>query len=247
MRSLVALTVAALLIATAYVASPFYAAWTLRQAVVTADTATIERKVAWSSVRKSLRTSLANYAELVPLVETATKRVRPTMWQRIKSAFGYSMLDRFIDTYISAEGLPKLYQLRERARDVRDTTANTLPAPPMRAGIATSPRATKADASNWTTTAADFLRRVQRAKFLGLTEVELVIRDTHRPDRHFVSVFALKGFEWTLTSLRVLKVRTHQGIMAASDGQARSAGRNSPEPEPGKRLITTTPRRLHQL
>ena len=241
MRALLGLTLAAVLISTAYAASPFYAAWTLRQAIVTGDTATIARKVEWQEVRRSLRASIASYADLVPLVKSATSHVRPTTWQRVKSAFGYSMLDRFVDTYITAEGLPKLYRLRETTRGTREVAVTRARATMMAAGA--SPSTT--DQTPWTERAAGVLKRIRRAEFLSLTEVELVIRDRHQADRHFVGVLTLKGFEWTLTSLRVLRIDD------ASTG-AVTAERGPPPAhrgviDPARRLPAAPAGRVHQL
>ncbi|MEM7774128.1 MAG: DUF2939 domain-containing protein [Pseudomonadota bacterium] len=192
---------AAVLAVSLYIASPFYAAWSLSEAVTSADTATLTRKVDWPGVRKSLKASLARYADLKPLVRTASQRVRPTMWQRFRSVFGYSMLDRFIDTYITPEGLPKLHRLRDsrhaqRARARARQTHRKMDV--ARASLAPT----------WLTRTQTFLKRVRRAEFVGLFEVELVMVDRIRTDRSIVSVFELKGFEWILTSVRVIRTTT---------------------------------------
>lgn len=210
----------------AYLASPFYAAYTLDHAVRTSDTATLSRKIDWMGVRKSLRGSIARYADLTPMVRTATQRVRPTIWQRIKSAFGYSMLDRFIDAYVTPEGLPKLRRMREaqirramvsRRREPRIARARTvgpaaLPLPERsrdgRMSLGAARASTAAAAKpQWLTATVALLRRIRRAEFLSLTELELVIRDRVQKDRYFVTNLELRGFEWILTSVRVMKLR----------------------------------------
>ena len=73
-----------------YLASPFFAAWTLRHAIKNGDTATIEQKVVWSSVRESLRTSIARHQRLLPEINDIGAKIDPTIWQRVRSAFGTS-------------------------------------------------------------------------------------------------------------------------------------------------------------
>lgn len=161
------------------------------------DTLTLSRKIDWPKVRTSLRGSIAKYSELMPLVKIATKRTPPSTWQRVKSYFGYSLVDRFIDTYITPEGLPKLYRLRETQRGIR-TVAGVRASMEVSTGSANP-------ASRWLGAAAQFAKRLQRAEFLSLFEVELVLRDRFDKDRLIVSVFELKSLEWTLTSLRLVR------------------------------------------
>lgn len=198
MRTLTILVVVAVLAAAAYAGSPFVAAWKLGEAVKHADTVTLTRKVDWPNVRSSLRGSLARYADLMPAIQSAAKRVRPTIWQRVKSAFGYSVLDRFVDTYITPEGLPRLYRMRETQRGMREAAGNL----PMRLGATINQLS---PLERWVADAAAFLQRLQRAEFLGPFEVELVLRDRFEADRLIVSVFELRSLEWTLTSLRLVR------------------------------------------
>ena len=84
-----ALTGAALavLAGAAYIASPFWAAWSLREAIRTSDTAVLERKIEWDSVRATLKESLVKHAKLVPEIAADNEAVRPGLWQRVKMAF----------------------------------------------------------------------------------------------------------------------------------------------------------------
>jgi hypothetical protein len=168
-----------------YIASPFWAAWRLREAVRAGDVATIEQKVEWESVRASLKSSLARHAQLLPEATAAGEQVSPTLWQRIKSAFGATMLDRFIDNYVTPAGLPRLYQFRR----VWNEQVNGEPDEASLTGRERFKR---------------FYARVIRAEFQALTRAEIEVADKHVPERRYVSVLELVGLEWKLTSLRVV-------------------------------------------
>lgn len=203
LRRIGRLMLAALLLtagATAYVASPFVAAWSLREAIKAKDVATIERKVAWDSVRASLRTSLANHAQLLPVVNAAGEAIKPTIWQRVKSAFGASMLDRFIETYVTPEGLPQLYSYRKTWRE----TVKREPGEPD----ADKPFLERFRA---------FVDRVDKAEFQSLTRVEVVVRDRNAAERSYRSRFELQGFEWRLTHLEVLSTAGAMGAQKLMD------------------------------
>ncbi len=226
-----------------YLVSPFYAAWTLHRAVVTADTQTLRDKVDWPAVRHSLRESIAAYSDLLPAARRAAHSVRPSIWQRIKSAFGYSMLDRFIDAYITPEGLPKLHGLHERGRGLADGVRSArpgfaalrdnpqpraLPLPPANLSAeekallrdddgsdiddgpevadraARSPTQPKSQPTSFDQVTV-FLKRVRRAAFLNPFSVEIVVRDRRHTDRFYVSRLDLRGTEWILADLRVIR------------------------------------------
>ncbi len=100
-----------------YTVSPFLSAMHLRHAIASGDRPTVERMIEWQSLRESLRYSIARNAELLPAATEAGRAVRPTMWQRIRSMFGHTMLDRFIEHYITPAGLTKLYLAKQRRND----------------------------------------------------------------------------------------------------------------------------------
>ena len=172
-------------IAGAYVASPFVAAITLREAIKAKDLATIERKIVWETVRTSLRTSLANHAQLLPEATAAGAAVKPTVWQRIKSSFGVSMLDRFIETYVTPEGMSQLFAYRRAYKQTVDGVPDDAKLPMLER-------------------AKTMFNRVKRAEFTSLTRVEIEVQDKNLSDRHYRSVFELIGTEWKLTELAVL-------------------------------------------
>jgi hypothetical protein len=168
-----------------YAASPFVAAWRMREAVKAGDANYIESRVDWDRVRGTLKESLARHAQLGPMATAAGGEVRPSIWQRIKGAFGQSMLDRFVENYVTPEGLPQLFSYRKTWRE-------TIKGEP-------DERLTLA----WHERFRKFYDRVKRAEFLSLTQVEVEMADRDTPDRRYVSVFELREFTWTLVGLRV--------------------------------------------
>ena len=186
MGRLAALLVFLLLTAAAYAASPFVAAWNLREAIKAGDTATIERKVVWDSVRATLRASIAGNAQLLPEAVEAGERVKPTVWQRVKSAFGQSMLDRFIESYVTPEGLPKLFRYRRTWNDKVKGQADD-----------------EAHLDGFERAKA-FYRRLSRAEFKSPTRIEIEMIDKAIPDRRYRTVLELHGFEWKLAELHVI-------------------------------------------
>jgi hypothetical protein len=177
-----------------YALSPFRAAWVLREAIKTADTATIERKVEWDSVRKSFRASIAGNANLLPEATHLGETVRPTIWQRVKSAFGSTMLDRFVESYITPEGLPQLMRYRRMWNGtVKGSTDEE-------------------DKLEFTERVKLFYRRILRAEFQSPTRIEIEMADRHQPGRRYISTMELYGFEWKLTTLRVVGGPVKTGI-----------------------------------
>lgn len=176
-----------------YAASPFWAAWSLREALRRGDAGAIEHRVQWQSVRNSLKTSIAKNAQLLAQANEAGASIRPTMWQRVKSAFGAPVLDRFIEAYVTPEGLPQLYRYNQLARRHL----------PGRSEVA------EPDGQQpWTERAADFYSRLKRAEFRSLTRLELEIADRLTPGRRFISVMELVGLSWRLTEVHVLADET---------------------------------------
>lgn len=178
-----------LLVALAYAAWPFWSAWSLREAIKNGDTATIERRVEWDSVRATLRDSLARQAQLLPEVNAVGEAVKPTMWQRVKTAFGQPMLDRFIESYVTPEGLPQLFTYRKTYRE-------KVKGEPDEKTLALHERMQR------------FWSRIHRAEFQSLTRVEIEMADKDNPGRRVVSTMELKGFEWKLVALRINEARS---------------------------------------
>lgn len=174
-----------LILAAGFIASPFVSMWNLRDAIMRNDTAAIDTRVEWASVRSSLRASLADQANLLPLATAAGESVPPSLWQRVKGAFGATMLDRFIETYVTAEGLPKLFDYRTMWREA---AGNEISEP---------------EAAGRIDRIKQFWSRIKRAEFRSVTRIELEIADRKVTSRHYVSMMELDGFGWKLTSLRI--------------------------------------------
>jgi Protein of unknown function (DUF2939) len=189
LRRLLLCLVMAGCLGTAYAATPFIAMWNLREAIKRGDSAAIEDRVDWPKVRESLKASLAVQAKLLPIAEAAGGQVKPTLWQRIKGAFGAPMLDRFIETYVTPEGLPKLFDYRrtwnESIKGVEPEDAQT---------ASRLERAQKL----WA--------RVKRAEFQSFTRLEVEMEDHKVPDRRILSVMELEGMTWKLTNLQIKSV-----------------------------------------
>lgn len=199
MGRILAVVAVLLLIGAGYVASPFVAAWSLREAIKTGDTATLQRKVVWESVRSSLRASIASNAQLLPEANEAGERIRPTMWQRVKAAFGQSMLDRFIESYVTPEGLPKLFRHRNTWNGtVKGETDDE-------------------DKLDLLERMKVFYSRLRRAEFKSPTRIEIEMVDRFAPDRRYVSTMELQGFEWKLAELRILGGGTPRSPRLARD------------------------------
>ena len=183
-----------------YVLSPFWTAWSIREAIKSGDVATLRSKVDWHSVRPALRASIVEHAQLLPVAVDAGRALRPTLWQRIKYLFGETMLDRFMARYITPQGLPQLYQLkhgyRTRVKGLEDE--NLLP---------------------FQERVRRFLQRVRRAEFIALTHVEIEVADRDEPTRHVVGTMSLIGLEWKLTGLRVKTGNPQPGTSGEEDRQ----------------------------
>jgi Protein of unknown function (DUF2939) len=174
-----------------YIVSPLLAAHNLRMAVKNGDTKTIDRMIDWPSLRASLRRTIAQNARLLPLARQAARRASTSWWQRIRSAFGHSMLDRFVERYINPRGLPELY----RAKSNWHARARPGLQPISQAGII--PTSLQ---SSW--------RRVKRAEFINPFRFILEVEDRHKATRLIKSTFQLteigfSGLRWKLTEIAI--------------------------------------------
>jgi Protein of unknown function (DUF2939) len=188
LRRLLFSLVVACTLAAAYVASPFLAMWNLREAIKNSDIATIESRIAWPTVRESLKASLNGQTNLLPMFTAAGSDVTPSLWQRVKGVFGATVLDRFIESYVTPQGLPKLF-------DYRRTWNESIKGEEPEAKTATRFERMR-----------NLWARVKRAEFQSLTRVEVEMQDRKVADRHFVSVMELEGLTWKLTRLSVISV-----------------------------------------
>jgi Protein of unknown function (DUF2939) len=202
LKSLAKLTLLVVLAGSIYIATPFVSVWTLREAVRAGDAETVRARVQWDTVRFTLRDSLAKHADLFSDAELAGSEVKPSWWQRIKGAVGGSMMDRFIDTYVTPEGLPKLFQLRQTWREtVQNDLAET-------AQLSRIERAKR------------LYDRVKRAEFKSFTKFEVEMADRKSTTRRYVSTMELIDYQWKLTGLRVIAVDARAERLAKLEADA---------------------------
>lgn len=189
-RRLLTLTLlGALLACAAYVAVPFWTAWSIREAVKSGDSAYLARKIDFASVRETLRPSLAQVAFDMPNPDAAEPAPKAGLWKRFKAYWGQNAIDRFVDSYVTPEGLPKMFQWRTT---YREATGN--------AGPNGSPLAFRVRF-------AKFWSRLKRAEFKSLTAFEIELRDQYDASRSHVALLELTASgwlpDWKLTELRV--------------------------------------------
>ena len=180
-------------LAVAYAAWPVHAALEIREAVVAGDTATLNRKVEWATLRTSLKASIT--PETIARLMNDPEAPPPSLWQRIKAAVAPSMADNVIDRYVTPEHLPVLLGYR---RVYRGTVRPAL-------GLKEPPSALEGTLFGGTgfDRFASFWTRVRRAVFVSPTRFVLEVEDKYRPGRNFIGTLELKGYEWKLTTLSI--------------------------------------------
>jgi hypothetical protein len=193
MRALKLLLAAAVL-GVAYIAWPLLTALQIREAIIARDTATLERKIDWTSVRASLKQSLS--AEAKARLEKDPDAPAPSLWQRIKASVAPTLADSAVDRYMTPENLPSFFGYRETYRH-QIRPALGLKEPPTRL-------AGTLFADTPIDRVASFYARIRRAVFYSLTRFEVEVVDRYQPERRYVSTFELQGLEWKLTALAVL-------------------------------------------
>lgn len=183
----------------AYIGSPFYTAWSIREAVRNGDSAYLEHRIDWPGVRASLAPTISQIAFDMPGAETAPQQ-KPGLWKRFKAYIGQGAVNRAIESYVTPEGLPQLFAARKAYRDY-------VAGQPDDSKIAVTERIKRA----WS--------RVKRAEFTSFTTFEIDMADKHDPERIYLGKLALEGFGWKLKELRVKMLTT-----AAHDRAVRFAG-----------------------
>jgi len=190
-KSLIVLVLFALLAApAAYVAVPFWTAWSIREAIKVGDSAYLARKIDFAGVRETLRPSLAQVAFDMPDPALGAAAPNPSLWKRIKAYWGQGAIDRFVESYVTPEGLPRMFQWRKTYRDVTSTAPANAAPPSFRERFAT------------------FWARLKRAEFKSMTAFEIELQDQYDDARSHVGLLELVdapswGMEWKLTELRV--------------------------------------------
>ena len=192
MTRLLIKAICVLALAAAYVGLPFWTAFSIREAVKTGDTAYLEAKVEWPGVRETMRQSLTAQALDLPGTETMEAGAAPGsrgLWQRVKdgvkSYAGRQVVDHFVDNYVTPAGLSRMYEVRRMYREKIKGEADD---------AITLPRFERMKRA-WA--------RVKRAEFLSLTAFEIEMQDRFNPERSYVGLLELRGFQWKLSELRM--------------------------------------------
>ena len=193
MRRLLMCAAFMLVLLAAYGAWPVQTALEIREAVIAGDTATLNRKVEWTEVRRSLKDSLS--PETIAKLAADPDAPKPTLWQRVKAAVAPSMADGVIERYVTPEHLPVLLGYRQVYRGTVRPALGLKEPPTALAGTWLGGTSIDQFASFWT--------RIRRAVFVSPTRFLLEVEDKYRPGRAFIGALELRGYEWKLTSLNV--------------------------------------------
>lgn len=190
MKRIVFASLVALTLAGAYIALPFWTAFSIREAVKADNATYLAAKIEWPSVRETMRQSLKQHALKLPQIGPASDvaaagAASRGLWQRVKDYAGTRAIDAFVDTYGNAEGLPKLHRYRRIYRE------NVAGAPDDRQELSRLERMKRA----WA--------RIVRAEFHSPFAFEIEQRDRFDPSRSYVGLLRLRGLEWKLSELRI--------------------------------------------
>lgn len=199
MRKL-AIAIALLAGAVVYVASPLLAAWEVREALKAGNTATLEKRVDWPSVRASLRQSFGETQQVITELTDAAGVPKPGFWQRVVAATVPMLSGTVIDNYVTPQAAPQLYAWRQTWRETVRPSIGL--AEPKMVLAGTLLEGTAVDK------VLTLLKRVDRAIYTGPTRIELEIRDRYVETRQYRAVMELQGLTWKLTEVHVLSVPT---------------------------------------
>ncbi|WP_439541944.1 DUF2939 domain-containing protein [Hyphomicrobium sp.] len=172
-----------------YIAAPFVTVWSVREAIRSGDSAYLDAKLEWPTVRTSLRESLTEYAIGPTSVALPGQTAQqPGFWQRVKNGLSRRAVDNLVERYVTPEGLPQLFGMRQFYREnLAASTADPAALP-------------------WHERARGFWTRIKRAEFHSPAEFEIEIADRNDPTRHYIGLLKLRGIEWKLTELRLRTV-----------------------------------------
>ena len=198
-RRLIVSTALALSLSAAWLGWPFLAAYNIRHAARTGDTATLARTVDWPAVRASLKTSLAEVQANAAAGEAENRHGMPrppSLWTRIKAVAAPAMIESFVERYATPEGVSQAMSLRDTwAQSVRPA----LGAEPPKTALASTMLDGSAIDRFWS-----FYARIRRAEFISPGLVEFEVADRRTPERRYVSRLALEALQWKLISVRVV-------------------------------------------
>lgn len=188
---------AVLILAAIYIASPFHAAWSIREAIKAGDAEYLAVKIEWPRVRETLRQSLTEFADPspAPSPELASIAPRRGLWARVKSYGSRKAVENAVDSYANPEGLPQLFSYGTSYR----TFVNGAPE--------------EKTLANFPGRVREFWSRVKRAEFKSLTAFELEMQDKNTPERRYTGLLELHGLTWKLTELRVHRAPAPDAVM----------------------------------
>jgi hypothetical protein len=187
----------------AYVSAPMVAAWQIREAVRSGNTAKLQEKVDWPSVRKSLRVSLDESRKVISELTDAAGLPRPGIWQRIKMAAVPFLADPLIGRYVTAEGVSKLYAWRQKwGRRVQWVRATAHASTQLVAASVTPASEGWLDRLGFGRALA-LVRRVKRWAFVSPIRFEIELADRIAQGRTWQAALELRGLTWKLTEMRV--------------------------------------------
>ncbi len=186
LRKLLLLGLVGSVLAGAYAVVPFYTAWTIREAIKANDSAYLQDKIAWTSVRSTLKESLGKFA-FNAAGEMTQATEKPGLWQRLKAYVGKGAVDKFVDTTVTPTGMAGLFELRKAYKGATVAVAGE----------------TEGAKAPLLQRISRFWARVTRAEFIALDRFELDVMDKDAPERSFSAAFELRGFGWKMTELRV--------------------------------------------
>lgn len=165
-----------------FLATPLWSAWTVREAIRNGDSHYLETAIDWPRVRATLTPTLHRIALGIP--EQSDRAVQPGMWHRLKAYVGGAVVGSAIDSYVTPEGLPQLYEWRKSYRhyvsDIPDDSQQPIMAR-MRAA--------------WD--------RLKRAELVSPTQFEIDIISKHNPDRMVHARLELRLAGWIVTGIRL--------------------------------------------
>jgi len=193
MPRFVKLLLAAVALAAIYAAWPVYAALEIREAIIAGDTATLNRRVEWDSLRTSLKSSLS--PETIARLAADPDAPKPSLWQRIKAVVAPALAETVIDRYVTAENLPLLLGYRRIHRGTAQPALGLDEPKTVLAGSWLGGTAIDRFASFWA--------RVRSAVFYSPTHFVLEVEDKYRPERRYIGTLELRNWSWMLTGLQV--------------------------------------------
>ncbi|MFN3868663.1 MAG: DUF2939 domain-containing protein [Hyphomicrobiaceae bacterium] len=191
--------------AAAYAASPLIAAWSIREAVRTGDSDHLRTAIDWPRVKHTLKVSMTRYALLEAGVESVAdtgegdqpqpltdSAARPSLWERIKASYGRRVVDGMVESYVTPEGLPTLFKLRNGFNKV----IGKAPMVAEDADVLTRIR------SEWS--------RVRHVRFLSPTHFAIEMDDKFEAGRRIAGMLEFEvsraRIGWRLVSLEIKRI-----------------------------------------